>query len=109
MTIIFYAFARPIPEIFAVECMLAANEIVSIALAAALHDGDPDRVVPQDNIRTDAQHASLIVAPINRRLKWATCSMALKALRTFLNRWEYVGVTFVVEEEGVSVGIGELF
>ena len=56
----------------------------------------------------DAQHAFLIIRPIHRQLKWVTCAQALQALRLFLNMWEFVGLNFDVEVNGVKVAEGVL-
>ena len=92
----------------AIECLIEATEDVQTALIEALRARDPGRVVPLRYIRKDAQHASLIIRPIDRQLKWTTCAQTLQALRLFLNSWEFVGVDFDVEVDGVKVADGVL-
>lgn len=41
-------------------------------------------------------------------MTWVTWGQTLKALREFGDRWEWVGLRFVVVVEGVRVAVGEL-
>ncbi|KAF6238078.1 hypothetical protein HO173_003712 [Letharia columbiana] len=104
--ITFSAYTSPISELSALECILSATEDVETALEASVRD--PDRLVRQHYVRVDAEHASLIVATVDGRLKWVTWGQTLKALTRFLHRWEFVGVGFVVVEGGVRVAVGRL-
>ncbi len=83
-------------------------EDLDAAITSALHDRDPERVIPQRYLRTDAQHASFLITTVDGRMKWTTCGQMLKALSGFLNSWEYVGLRFEVVVEGVTVGDGVL-
>ena len=107
-TVTFSSYTSRISLLSTIECLIELNEEVQDALIEALRDRDPDRVVPLRYIRKDAQHAVLIIRPIDRQLKWVTCAQALQALRLFLNTWEFVGVNFEVEVEGVKVAEGAL-
>ncbi|KAL9076986.1 MAG: hypothetical protein Q9161_000619 [Pseudevernia consocians] len=107
-TVTFSSYTHPLSELSAIQCILAATEDVAVALEAALRDHDPDRVVRQRYVRIDAEHAWLIMEPIEMQMTWVTWGQTLKALREFLYRWEFVGFRFVVEEEGVTVAVGEL-
>ena len=88
--------------------MLVANEYIRAALVDALRERDPDRLMPQGDMRVDAMQASLVITTIDRQMKWITCSHTLAALRVFLDRWEYIGLSFAVEVEGAEVGMGVL-
>ena len=107
-TVTFSAYSGSISTLSAIECLIEATEDVQTALIEALRDRDPNRVVPLRYIRLDAQHGSLVIRPIDRQLKWTTCAQALQALRLFLNTWEFVGLNFDVEVEGVKVAEGVL-
>ena len=107
-TVTFSSYISGISLLSVIECLIEMNENIQDALIEALRDRDPNRVVPLRYIRKDAQHAFLIVRPINGQLKWSTCAQALQALRLFLNTWEFVGVNFDVEVGGVKVAEGVL-
>ena len=107
-TVIFSSYTSRINELSTIECLIQATGDVQNALREALRDRDPGRVVPLRYIRLDAQHVSLFIKPIGRQLMWTTCAEALQALRLFLIMWEYVGVSFDVEVEGVKVAEGVL-
>ena len=107
-TIIFSSYTSRISVLSTVVCLLQATGDVQDALIEILRDRDPGRVVPLRYIRLEAQHVSLFIKPINRQLTWTTCAEALQALRLFLIMWEYVGVSFDVEVEGVKVAEGVL-
>ncbi len=62
----------------------------------------------QRYVRIDAEHASLLMASVEGRMDWVTWGQTLKALREFGDRWEWVGLRFVVVVEGVRVAVGEL-
>ena len=106
--ITFFAYSGAISELSAVEAMLVINEDIRAELVDALHDLDPDRLMPRGYMRVDAEHASLTITTIDGQMKWVTCSQTLVALRVFLVRWEYIGLSFTVEVEGAKVGIGVL-
>lgn len=106
--ITFFDYSGAVSELYAVEVMLVANEDIRAALVDALREHDPDRLMPQGYLRVDAMHASLVVTTIDRQMKWVTCSQTLAALRAFLGRWEYIGLSFAVEVEGARVGMGVL-
>ena len=91
-----------------VECLLSANEDVEEALEAAVLTGDPQPFLPQPYIRLEAEHATLIMTTTIGPLKLSTWGQMLRALRTFLDRWEYVGLRFVIEEYGLRVATGAL-
>ena len=70
--------------------------------------GDLDPLMRQSYLRIDAEHATLVMATVDGQLKWVTWGQTLKALTGFLYRWEFVGLRFVVVEEGVRVAVGVL-
>ena len=91
-----------------VECLLPATEDVEEALEAAIDAGDPQPLLPQPYIRIEAEHATLTMTTTIGPLKWLTWGQTLKALRTFMETWDYVGLRFVVEERGLRVATGGL-
>ena len=91
-----------------VECILSATEDVAEALLDALHTGDLEPLLPQKYIRIEVEYATLTMTTSDEHLSWVTWGQTLKALRLFLDRWEYVGLMFVIEERGVRVAVGLL-
>ncbi len=103
----FSDYSGPIDQLSTLECILSASEDASTGIERALEDDDPLRM-PVRYIRMDAEHASLIITNNDWRMKWTTCAQTLKALTVFMERWDYVGLKFVVVEDGVRVGVGIL-
>ena len=106
--ITFSEYTNPISVLSAVECILFATEDVAEALDAAIRAGDPQPLLQQTYIRLEAEHATLSMRKINGQLKWVTWGQTLKALRLFLDRWEFVGLRFVIQEGGLRVATGVL-
>ena len=91
-----------------VECIIAATEDVEEALEAALRTGDYQPLLPDPYVRLEAEHATLTMTTTHGLLKWVTWGQTLKALKTFLDRWEYVGLNFLIQEHGQRVATGAL-